>query len=356
MSWHNLLGHDDVVAQFRRAIARGRLASTFLFVGLPGIGKRTFGLKLAQALLCERHPESQLDPCEACPACLQVRALSHPDVEVVARPADKAFIPLDLLIGEKERRMREGLCYNISSKPYSGRRKIAIIDDADYLNNEGANCLLKTLEEPPPKSILILIGTSEQRQLPTIRSRCQIVRFRPLADAAVAELLLAEGTCATGDEAQQAAAWGAGSLARARQGASADFRDFRGQLLEILSQSEPELLPNAKFVSSFVEAAGKDSAAKRARLREVIAMAEEFYRQVMQASAGNPPGGDSALATPLNAALHWWPAGSEAAAACLDHCLAAYAHIDSNVGQANFVEWWLDELATISRTGRMSMS
>src|SRR5207244_12270207 len=120
----------------------------------------------------------------------QVALLNHPDVEVIAKPADKAFIPLELLIGDAEHRMRAGLCYSIALKPYSGRRKVAIIDDADYLNKEGANCLLKTLEEPPQNTVLILIGTSEQRQLPTIRSRCQIVRFQPLAESDVAELLI----------------------------------------------------------------------------------------------------------------------------------------------------------------------
>ena len=106
--------------------------------------------------------------------------------------------------------MREGLCYDIALKPYSGRRKVAIIDDADYLNKEGANCLLKTLEEPPPKSLLILIGTSEQRQLPTIRSRCQIVRFQPLPEQDVAELLLATGAC------EDAERWPGGRRRRAR--------------------------------------------------------------------------------------------------------------------------------------------
>ncbi len=69
--------------------------------------------------------------------------------------------------------MREGLCHDIALKPFMGGRKVAIIDDADDLNEEGANCLLKTLEEPPPHSVLILIGTSAERQLPTIRSRAR---------------------------------------------------------------------------------------------------------------------------------------------------------------------------------------
>ena len=176
-----LRGHDGVADQFRRALKRGRLASTFLFVGPAGIGKRAFALWLAQGLLCERVPEEKLAPCGACPSCQMVAAGSHPDVETISKPADKAFIPVELLIGDAEHRMRAGLCYNIALKAYSARWKVAIIDDADYLNKEGANCLLKTLEEPPPKSILILIGTSVQRQLPTIRSRCQIVRFQPLA-------------------------------------------------------------------------------------------------------------------------------------------------------------------------------
>src|SRR5256885_174218 len=195
MSWQSIRGHDRVVEKFRRALAKGRLASTFLFVGPPGIGKRTFALKLAQGLLCERVPEVRLEPCGECSSCHQVASLNHPDVETVVKPADKAFIPVELLIGDLEHRMPAGLCYSIALKPSSGRRKVAIIDDADYLNKEGANCLLKTLEEPPPSSVLILIGTSEQRQLPTIRSRCQIVRFQSLAESDVAALLIEQRLC-----------------------------------------------------------------------------------------------------------------------------------------------------------------
>src|SRR5262245_51424166 len=126
MSWHSLRGHDRIVSQFRQALARGRLASTFLFVGPQGIGKRTFALTLAQGLLCERVAEERLDPCGECPSCHQVAALTHPDISLVAKPSDKADIPLRLLIGDKERRMQEGLLHDLSCKPYSGRRKVAI--------------------------------------------------------------------------------------------------------------------------------------------------------------------------------------------------------------------------------------
>ena len=115
--WHGIIGHDTVVEQFRRALERGRLASSFLFAGPAGIGKRSFAIKLAQALLCEKHPEEALDPCEHCPSCIQVIAGTHPDFQLVSKPSDKSFIPLELLIGDKEHRRREGLCHHVALKP-----------------------------------------------------------------------------------------------------------------------------------------------------------------------------------------------------------------------------------------------
>ena len=177
MSWNEILGHRDVLERFRKSVMRGRLASTFLFVGPAGIGKRTFAAKLAQALLCESTADTDLDPCGHCPACQQAAAGTHPDLEIIGKPRDKNFIPIETFIGDREHRRQEGLCHNLGMKPFRGGRKIAIVDDADYLNAEGANSLLKTLEEPPPKSVLILISESEHRQLDTIRSRSQLVRF-----------------------------------------------------------------------------------------------------------------------------------------------------------------------------------
>jgi len=168
MSWDTILGHDQVRQQFATAMAQDRLASTFLFLGPEGIGKRTFAWKLAQTLLCPRATD--FHPCGTCPSCRQVLAGEHPDLEYVCRAADRNQITLDQLVGDKSD--REGLCQKISMKPYYGGRKVAILDDADDLRQEGANALLKTLEEPPPQSVIILIGTAEQRQLPTIRSRC----------------------------------------------------------------------------------------------------------------------------------------------------------------------------------------
>jgi DNA polymerase III subunit delta' len=353
-----LRGHASILNQFRRAIAAGRLASTFLFVGRSGIGKRLFALKLAQGMLCERRPEEALDPCGECPSCHQVLAGSHPDVHIIEKPADRANIPIELLIGDKERRMREGLLYELSGKPYSGRRRIAIIDDADYLavgQKESANCLLKTLEEPPPKSILILIGTSEQRQLPTIRSRCQIVRFAPLAESDVAEILVEQGICTDPAATKSAARMSGGSVERAAQWCDETLVEFRGGLLGVLSQREFDHGEAAKLVSQFVESAGKESAAKRARLRLVVSLAEEFYRQVLLVQTGSVrEESDSVLDLALKTALRWLP-GDDSAIACLEICIDAYAHIDANANQATLIDWWLDELAAAARTGRVAV-
>ncbi len=181
MAWQGIEGHDRVVERFRRALVRGRLASTYLFVGPAGVGKRRFAEKLAQALLCSRVAAREMAPCGTCDACVQAASLTHPDMYVLEKPPDRSSIPLAAFVGGDAHRMREGLCHDIALKPFMGGRKVAIIDDADWLNEESANALLKTLEEPPPDSVLILIGTAADKQLATIRSRSQIVRFALLA-------------------------------------------------------------------------------------------------------------------------------------------------------------------------------
>jgi len=352
MTWQGIEGHDPLVDQFRQALRRGRLASTFLFIGPAGIGKRTFALKLAQALLCEVSREEDLDPCGHCPACQQVAAQTHPDLELVSKPEDRSFIPVELFIGDREHRMREGLCHDIALKPFRGGRKIAIIDDADFLNQEGANCLLKTLEEPPPKSVIILIGTSEQRQLPTIRSRSQIVRFRPLLQETVARLLVSQGLVDDPQTAARLAALSEGSVRRALDLADQQLDEFRASLLAHLSDPQADSIEFAKAMGPFVDQAGKEAPPRRARLIQLFGLAAEFYRQLMRALAGLPIEGDDALIRAVQAAYAVWPGDEEAAAACLERCLEAQSQVLANANLATLIDGSLDDLATIARTGR----
>ena len=347
MTWHGIRGHDDVVEKFRRALSRQRLASSFLFAGPPGIGKRTFALKLGQAMLCSQRPEEALDPCETCPSCTMVLAGTHPDLMAVSKPADKSFIPLELLLGDREHRGREGLCHQIGMKPYMGGRKIALIDDADYLNAEGANCLLKTLEEPPPRSVLILMGTSPAKQLPTIRSRCQLVRFRPLEVEAIAELLVAQGVVNDPGEAGRLARYAEGSLQRAVELAEPELWAFRRTLFERLAATTFDSVGLAQTISAFVDEAGKDAPPRRARLRQVASFAADFYRHLLCVTSGAPLPDDADLRHFLEEAVPRWPHDVSVAAASLDRCLDAAGQIDRNANQATLIEAWLDDLARL---------
>ena len=256
MPWGSVRGHDRVVAALRRSMAQGRFPHAFLFAGPEGIGKRTFASRLAQALLCERRPAADLDPCGACPACLQVAAGTHPDVLRVARPEDKHELPIGII---------RDLNHDLGLKPMAGGRRVAIVDDADDLSEEAANAFLKTLEEPPPGSALILIGTSAEAQLDTIVSRCRVVRFDPLPEDELAAVLREQGVASDEAEAKRLAHLGEGRVGRAIGLADAALESFRRRLVDELADPrgfDPPAL--ARRIEGFVAEAGKESVARRA--------------------------------------------------------------------------------------------
>jgi DNA polymerase III subunit delta' len=349
MPWLTLEGHDDVVAKFRRALEQGRLASTFLFVGPEGIGKRAFALQLAQSLLCQTRNEKLLDPCGNCPGCSQVLAGSHPDLIAIAKPAGKSEIPVGMLKGDDNYPAEQSLLFNLSMRPFYGGRKVAILDDADSLNVAGANSLLKTLEEPPPRSVLILISASADRQLPTIRSRAQIVRFAPLPSDLVARLLVQQGVATSAEEANRLAAFSGGSFARAVELADPELWSFRSELLMRLSHSPLASIAMSQATAKFVDEAGKEASLRRARLRLVIGFATDFFRQLVRKFSGLATEGDAEIKAAVDRAAqsnHW---DIQSAAESADRCLEALNHIDRNANQSTLIEAWLDDLLVLSR-------
>ena len=358
MSWDEILGHEAPLERFQRSVDRGRLASTYLFVGPEGIGKRTFALKLAQSLLCEQNPETTLEPCGNCPGCQQVRAKSHPDLVLISKPKDKAFIPVETFIGDKEHRRQRGLCHEIGLKPFSGGRKVAIIDDADFLNLEGANSLLKTLEEPPPKSLLILIGTSQHRQLSTIVSRSQVVRFSSLSNQQVLSILQRPGVLETDDvDAQKLADSSGGSVATAIRLSDSETLEFRQSFFSQLANRDPGQDHFAASVISFVDAVGKDAAKKRLRLVMVGDFAIAFYRQWYQQLVGaqvDQETGDPAIVGYVEDGIAPWVGagadeGAMIAAQCIERTTEMQAQVLRNAGSANVVDAWLRDLGRINR-------
>ena len=335
MAWQGIEGHDAVAARFAGAFDRGRIAGSYLFVGPPGVGKGSFALALARALVC-REPRPGLVACGECSSCVQALAGSHPDIDVVRKPEDRATIPLELLIGDAEHRMREGLCWRLLLRPAAGRRKVAVILDADHFSEEAANCLLKTLEEPPDGAVVILVGTSLERQLPTIRSRCQTIRFAPLPVDVVARVLDAEATAAAravDPSALRASAEASGgSLARARLLLDPECAAYRGRLGQLLATRPLRGVELARETTAFIEAAGKDAPPRRARLRAALEAALEVFRGALRAGVGGDvPQGPAAAA---------WSADADAAAAAVDCTLDALAAVDRNANLGVLVDAW----------------
>jgi DNA polymerase III subunit delta' len=281
VSWHSVRGHDGVVESLRNSLRQGRLPHALLFVGPGGIGKRTFARKLAQALLCETRAESDLDPCETCPGCLQVEAGTHPDFIEAGKPEDKHELPISVI--------RE-LCDQFALKPARGGRKVAILDDADDLNDEASNAFLKTLEEPPPLALLILIGTSPELQLETIVSRCQVLRFDPLIESEIAALLLEKGVAQDEADAARLAAVGEGSVSRAIGLADAELERFRRSLIDEVAAEhgfDPPAL--AHRLHAHIKQAGKESVDQRRRASLLIGELARFFRGVLWQTAGLAP-------------------------------------------------------------------
>ncbi|MFM7244981.1 MAG: AAA family ATPase [Planctomycetaceae bacterium] len=351
MAWQGIEGHDAIAARFAAAEANGRIAGSYLFVGPPGVGKGTFALALAKSLACER-PAPGLIACGGCASCVQAAAGSHPDIDVVRKPEDRSTIPLELLIGDDEHRMREGLCWRILLRPALSKRKVAVILDADHFSEEAANCLLMTLEEPPDGATIILVGTALERQLPTIRSRCQVIRFAPLPSDAIRRILDGE-TAGAGAGAEpatldRAAAAAGGSLARARLALDPDVTAFHGRLIELLATRPLRGVDIARETLAFVEAAGKDAPPRRARLRTALEATLEVFRGAARRTAG--AAGHHADRA---AAVEAWAGQPDRVAAAAACTLDALEAVDRNANLGVLIDAWTAVLEEprLARTG-----
>lgn len=221
-----LLGQRRNLALVTEAISSGRVAHAYLVVGPDGSGKKTLALFVAQLLVCEapqreagavnvdrdivakgsgsRFAEgAHLLPCGTCRSCIRVKAGNHPDVRLVT-PDGAAF-----KIDQVRDVQREA-----ALSPYEGNLKVFIVERADLMTEEAQNSLLKTLEEPPPHSLFILLAPESTALLPTIVSRCQLLRMELLPEKMIAAELERRGK-AFGQAARTAAALAGGCLGRA---------------------------------------------------------------------------------------------------------------------------------------------
>jgi DNA polymerase III subunit delta' len=350
MNWNDLRGHTDQIAMLRRSISRNRLAHAYLYAGPSGVGKFRFARIVAQCLLCERHADDELMACDECSPCKQVNAGSHPDLFVIGCPEGKNEIHVDVFKGEKDKR-NEGLIHDLSLRPMAGNRRIAILDDANQMNDTGANVMLKTIEEPPDNSLLILIADNLEAILPTIRSRCQLLRFSALPTDDVAELLLENEVATDPNEAAVAAAMSDGSLRTASQLLNPALRNLRSKLYEALASPKMNPLDVAKTIVEVIDEISSDTPEQRQNMGWLIRFAQEFYRQAALSMSGDTSMTACAeeVATYCSQSSRQGTQEIELAMEQFDRTVLAESHIDWNINPARSIEALLDDLARIQR-------
>lgn len=270
MSWNHIRGHDGPRQQLLIADQRGRLPHAFLFVGPRGVGKQTFATEFAKALLCQ-NPPSRLTACDACPSCAQVAADSHPDFFRAQKEEDRAEFRIKVI---------RDFCEALGLKPTRGFRKVGIVEDADEFNEESANCFLKMLEEPPPGTVLILLATSTSMQLPTILSRCQLIRFQPL-HADDLKAVLAANDVTDSESVQRLVRLAGGSPGRALELADKDLWEFRSRLVSALNDPRLDGVSFASEWMRFIEDAGKEARDQRQRASMTITLVMDLIETAL---------------------------------------------------------------------------
>ncbi len=204
MAWTAIRGQSAAVEALQASLKRGRVASASLFVGPDGVGKRLAAVELAKALNCQTQT---IEACDRCASCNQIQRQVHPDVHVLAPHGSADMIGIDQV---------RGVLGRIALRPFSSRCQVVIVDGAERLTEEAANSFLKTLEEPTERTRLILLTSQPSRCLPTVRSRCQTVRFQRLTPELIETLLVAGDGCDPGT-AGAVSTVAQGSMARARE-------------------------------------------------------------------------------------------------------------------------------------------
>lgn len=260
MKFSTIEGHEKPVLLLQRAIANNALAHAYLFSGQAGIGKKKTALALAAAVNClNARPEGG---CGECPSCRKVEKLCHPDVHVLVPDGDEIKI-------DQIRQVQA----DFALKPFEGTKKVLIVDNAESMNAASSNAFLKTLEEPPGDALIILITAMPQSLLPTIRSRCQEIRFHPLPRNTLARALVRMRGLSE-EDAWFIAALAQGSMGRGLEMDSEQAKAARDEIATLWSRLK-QMGPGEAI--ALAETLAKD----RERLEQLIEIGIEWLRDAL---------------------------------------------------------------------------
>jgi len=270
-----LTGNERVKAALKQMLVADRLPGAMLFVGEEGIGKKRFALEVARALNC-RTPKDH-EACGVCSSCTRIVKLNYPqreDADEWTQIIWTDYPDVGLVVAPKRvlrvEQMRQ-IEKEANFRPFEGKARVFLIDEADKLNDASANALLKVLEEPPGTSYLILITARPAMLLATILSRCQMIRFSPLTPAEI-ETHLTKNKLADTKTARLRARAASGSIGRALSGDLVTFTSQRKAMLKVLSalvlsQDRAQLLRAAEQLN---EAQYKDEFEERLDVLETL--------------------------------------------------------------------------------------
>lgn len=288
MRLSNIRGQERAVSLLRSSLERGRVHHAFLLSGPQGVGKETTALALAASLLCPERGEGEADACGTCLSCGKVERGTHPDLLQFlpeASAVERGLLAKEDLPRAPSRDLKieqiRSLERSLSVAPVESARRVVFLLEADSMNVPAQNAFLKTLEEPPAGTHLLLVATSGDSLLPTIRSRCVRLPFLPLPKAQVAAWL-EEDRKLDGEIAQLVAGLSGGSLGEAARWDEAALRE-RGEVLAAVEALEAGNFRAVLALAERMAQGGRDAAAASL---DALGL---FYLDAARLGEGLPP-------------------------------------------------------------------
>ena len=226
LGFDGVVGHEEIITHLQNAIRLEKVSHAYIFSGERGTGKKLLASLFAMTLQCEEHG---ISPCMKCESCKKPLSKNHPDIISITHEKPNS-------IGIEE--IREQLINDVEIRPYSGRFKIYIIDEAQKLTLQAQNALLKTIEEPPAYAVIILLTDNLDILLPTITSRCVTLGLKPVSDNMVKNYLMDQMNIPD-YQAEVDASFAQGNIGKAKRAAtSAEFSELMQNALKILKNSK----------------------------------------------------------------------------------------------------------------------
>jgi DNA polymerase-3 subunit delta' len=290
MAFEKIIGQQKIKSFFQNALESDRISHAYLFVGDRGVGKEAMALELAKAIFC---PDQNSRPCGQCTNCQRVAKLTHPDLQFIfAMPSkvkedEEAKILKSIANDPYQRvefwanpsisiaRIRE-LRRTSSYKSLEGQGRVVIIADAERMTLEASNALLKILEEPPQKTYLILTSSKPNLIIPTITSRCQLIKFEPLTVEEIEQALINRNKVEN-HQARLSARLAAGSYRRALELLDENLQELRERSLEFFRKSVQNTLTQISFVEDVLHAMPRDSK----KVKDLLTLLMIWFRDAM---------------------------------------------------------------------------